>query len=68
MGSDPLATPFLIGCGLREFSIVSSDIPALKARVANHSITECEALAAECIKLSSSQAIKALLEAFLKEH
>ncbi|ACF12222.1 phosphoenolpyruvate-protein phosphotransferase [Chlorobaculum parvum NCIB 8327] len=68
MGSDPLATPFLIGCGLREFSIVSSDIPALKARVANHSITECEALAAECIKLSSPQAIKARLEVFLKEH
>lgn len=68
MGSDPLAAPFLVGCGLREFNIVSSDIPALKARVANHTIAECEALAAECIKLSSLQAIKSRLEAFLKEH
>lgn len=68
MGSDPLATPYLIGCGLREFSIVSSDIPALKARVGNYSIEECEALASECITLPNPQKIKARLEAFLKEH
>lgn len=68
MGSDPLATPLLIGCGLREFSIVSSDIPALKARVGNYTIEECEALASECITLPNSQKIKARLEAFLQEH
>jgi len=68
MGSDPLATPFLIGCGLREFSIVSSDIPALKTHLANYTVEECEALAAECIKISKPQAIKSHLEAFLAEH
>ncbi|MBN1928438.1 MAG: phosphoenolpyruvate--protein phosphotransferase [Chlorobiaceae bacterium] len=68
MGSDPLATPFLIGCGLREFSLVSSDIPALKARVASYTIAECEALASECLKLSSAPAIKERLDVFLKEH
>jgi phosphotransferase system enzyme I (PtsI) len=68
MGSDPLATPYLIGCGLREFSIVSSDIPALKAMVGKYTVEECEALAAECLKLSSASAIKARLEAFVKAH
>lgn len=68
MGSDPLATPYLIGCGLREFSIVSSDIPALKAMVGKYTVEECEALAAECLKLSSASAIKAHLEAFVKAH
>jgi len=33
MGSDPLALPFLLGCGLRHFSTVSSDIAKLKAQV-----------------------------------
>jgi phosphoenolpyruvate-protein phosphotransferase (PTS system enzyme I) len=68
MGSDPLATPYLIGCGLREFSMVSSDIPAFKAMVGKYTVEECEALAAECLKLSSSAAIKARLEAFVTEH
>lgn len=68
MGSDPLATPYLIGCGLREFSIVSSDIPALKAMVGKYTVEECEALAADCLKLSSPSAIKARLEAFVSEH
>ncbi len=67
MGSDPLATPFLIGCGLRDFSVVSSDIPALKAMVGKYTVEECEALTAECLKLSSPQAIKARLEAFVRE-
>jgi phosphotransferase system enzyme I (PtsI) len=68
MGSDPIATPYLIGCGLRDFSMVGSDIPALKATVAKYTVEECEALAAECLKLSSSSAIKARLEAFVKAH
>jgi phosphotransferase system enzyme I (PtsI) len=68
MGSDPLATPFLIGCGLRDFSMVSSDIPALKATVGKYTVEECEALATECLKLSSSSAIKSRLEAFVREH
>ena len=67
MGSDPLATPFLIGCGLRNFSVVSSDIPALKAMVGKYTVEECEALTAECLKLSSPQAIKSRLEAFVRE-
>lgn len=68
MGSDPLAAPYLIGCGLREFSIVSSDIPALKAMVGKYTVEECETIAAECLKLSSASAIKSHLETFVKAH
>jgi phosphotransferase system enzyme I (PtsI) len=68
MGSDPLATPYLIGCGLREFSMVSSDIPTLKGMVGKYTVEECEALTAECLKLSSASAIKERLEAFVKAH
>jgi phosphotransferase system enzyme I (PtsI) len=68
MGSDPLATPYLLGCGLREFSMVSSDIPTLKGMVGKYTVEECEALTAECIRLSSASAIKARLEAFVNAH
>ncbi|NTU57990.1 MAG: phosphoenolpyruvate--protein phosphotransferase [Chlorobiaceae bacterium] len=68
MGSDPLAIPFLIGCGLREFSIVSSEIPALKTAVNRYSIDECEALAAECLMMHKVEAIKTRLEEFVQAH
>ena len=45
MGSDHLALPFLLGCGLRKFSVVVSDIPKLKSLVSRYSIAETEALA-----------------------
>jgi phosphotransferase system enzyme I (PtsI) len=68
MGSDPLATPFLIGCGLREFSMVSSDIPTLKSMVGKYTIEECDALVAECLRLPSASAIKEHLESFVRTH
>ncbi|NTW64231.1 MAG: phosphoenolpyruvate--protein phosphotransferase, partial [Chlorobiaceae bacterium] len=40
MGSDPLALPFLIGCGLRKFSVVSADIANLKRFVSRYSVAE----------------------------
>ncbi len=68
MGSDPLALPFLLGCGLRRFSVVSSDIPKLKSLVSRYSIAETEALAEECLRLDTSAKIKACLEAFQADH
>ncbi len=68
MGSDPLALPFLLGCGLRRFSVVSSDIPKLKSLVSGYSIAETEAVAEECLKLDTSAKIKACLEAFQAAH
>jgi phosphotransferase system enzyme I (PtsI) len=68
MGSDPLALPFLLGCGLREFSMVSSEIPSMKALLAHYSIAECEQLTAVCLKLDNAAKIKARLEEFRNIH
>ncbi len=68
MGSDPLALPFLLGCGLRRFSVVSSDIPRLKSLVSRVSIAEAEALAETCLTLDTTEHIKACLEAFQAGH
>ena len=68
MGSDPLALPFLLGCGLRRFSVVSSDIPKLKSLVSNYAIAETEALVDECLTLDTSAKIKTCLEAFQAGH
>jgi len=68
MGSDPLALPFLLGCGLRKFSVVISDIAKLKSQVSRYSVVETEALARECITLGSSNEIKACLERFQAAH
>ena len=68
MGSDPVAMPYLIGCGLRAFSIVNSDIPAMKAAVNRYTIEECEALAAECLIMHNAATIKSRLEEFAQTH
>ncbi|NTV05193.1 MAG: phosphoenolpyruvate--protein phosphotransferase [Chlorobiaceae bacterium] len=68
MGSDQLALPFLLGCGLRKFSVVVSDIPKLKSLVSRYSLYETEALAEECISLDTSAAVKACLEKFQAAH
>jgi phosphotransferase system enzyme I (PtsI) len=62
MGSDPLALPFLLGCGLRHFSVVSSDIAKLKSLVGRYTLEETEGLARECLMLTTAEAIKDRLE------
>ncbi len=68
MGSDPLALPFLIGCGLREFSVVSSDVPVLKAVGRHLTVSESETLASECLTFDSAEKIKARLKEFQTHH
>uniref|UniRef100_Q3AQ63 Phosphoenolpyruvate-protein phosphotransferase n=1 Tax=Chlorobium chlorochromatii (strain CaD3) TaxID=340177 RepID=Q3AQ63_CHLCH len=68
MASDSLALPFLLGCGLRNFSVVVSEIAELKAHVARYALAETEALAQECLALNNPAAIKARLEAFQAAH
>ncbi len=68
MGSDPLALPFLVGCGLRVFSVVSADIPLLKTLGRHLDVKESEALARECLSFDSSEKIKAHLKEFQMRH
>jgi phosphoenolpyruvate-protein phosphotransferase (PTS system enzyme I) len=64
MGSNPLALPFLLGCGLTRFSIVESDIPNLKTQVSRYTLDETAELARQCLKIETTAEVKACLEAF----
>jgi phosphotransferase system enzyme I (PtsI) len=68
MGSDVVALPFLLGCGLREFSVVSSDIPKLKTHISRYTLADTVKLAEECLKLGSAAKVKARLEEFKRAH
>jgi len=64
MGSDPLALPFLIGCGLKIFSVVSSDISELKSLARHFTVDESRELVKECLSLPTASKIKACLKKF----
>ncbi|ASQ89817.1 phosphoenolpyruvate--protein phosphotransferase [Prosthecochloris sp. GSB1] len=68
MGSDPFALPFLVGCGLREFSIVSADIPQLKTLSRFFTVAEAEKLAQKCLKYPKASEIKTCLRKFHDDH
>ena len=64
MGSDPLALPFLVGCGLKEFSVVSADIPQLKALARRFTVDETRELVKDCLNLPTASKIKDRLKKF----
>ena len=68
MGSDPLALPFLVGCGLKEFSVVSADIPRLKSLARYFTVDETRELVKDCLGLPTASKIKAGLTKFLTDH
>ncbi len=68
MGSDPLALPFLVGCGLREFSVVSADIPQLKRLVRFFSVSEAEKITETCLSYAKASDVKACLQEFHDLH
>lgn len=68
MGSDPFALPFLVGCGLRQFSVVSADIPQLKTLSRFFTVVEAEELAQQCLKHPKASEIKACLKKFHDDH
>jgi len=68
MGSDPFALPFLVGCGLRQFSVVSADIPQLKTLSRFFTVAEAEELAQQCLKHPKASEIKACLRRFHDDH
>ncbi len=68
MGSDPLALPFLIGCGLKVFSVVSSDIPRLKSQARYFTVEESREVVKDCLNLPTASKIKASLKKFQADH
>ncbi len=68
MGSEPLALPFLVGCGLKEFSVVSADIPQLKSLARGFTVAETRELVKDCLSLPTASTIKASLKKFQADH
>jgi len=67
LASDPLAVPVLVGMGVDELSVSVPSIPEIKALVRKFSKTECEALTAEVLTLSTASEVRARLSKAIKE-
>jgi phosphocarrier protein FPr len=63
LAGDPLATPVLVGLGVRELSMSAPAIPAVKRAVRAVDLDRARALAAEAIGLPSAAAVRELLRA-----
>jgi len=61
IASDPAAIPLLIGVGVRELSVVSAAIAAVKRQVRCLEIGACAALAARALEAESAEAVRALV-------
>ncbi len=66
MAGDTLATPLLLGLGLRSFSVSPSSIPYIKKLINNVSIQDCQILVDQIKKLDTHEEIMAILNNFLK--
>ncbi|ROO38725.1 MULTISPECIES: phosphoenolpyruvate--protein phosphotransferase [unclassified Pseudomonas] len=58
LASDPLATPVLIGLGVRELSVSPPQIGEIKERVRHLDATQCACLSTELLNLGSAQAVR----------
>ncbi|WLH45197.1 phosphoenolpyruvate--protein phosphotransferase [Pseudomonas beijingensis] len=58
LASDPLATPVLVGLGVRELSVSPPQIGEIKARVRQLDTVKCACLSAELLNLASAAAVR----------
>ncbi|BBP57542.1 phosphoenolpyruvate--protein phosphotransferase [Pseudomonas sp. St316] len=58
LACDPLATPVLIGLGVRELSVSAPQIAEIKARVRQLDTVKCACLSAELLNLGSAAAVR----------
>jgi len=58
LASDPLATPVLVGLGVRELSVSGPQIGEIKERVRQLDAAECRRIAHDLLKLSSARAVR----------
>ena len=61
MAADPVLTPFLLGLGLRLFSMSPRSIPVIKKRVWELEIMSLQETVEECLNLRTAEEIRALL-------
>jgi multiphosphoryl transfer protein len=58
LASDPLATPVLLGLGVRELSVSPPQIGEIKDRVRHLDAVQCARLSAELLNLGSADAVR----------
>jgi phosphoenolpyruvate-protein phosphotransferase len=60
VAADRFAVPLLLGLGVRELSVVSAAVPAVKQQVRGLRIDDCRELAMRCLDLASPAEVRAL--------
>lgn len=68
LAADTLATPLLVGLGLKALSVSAISIPYIKRIVKNLSYTDAKALAEKALLADTHDEVAALLKEFEKEH
>ncbi|WP_028537006.1 phosphoenolpyruvate--protein phosphotransferase [Paludibacterium yongneupense] len=67
LASDPLAVPALVGMGVDELSVSVPSIPEIKALIRKFTKVECEELAADVLRLSTTTEVRARLTHAIKD-
>jgi phosphoenolpyruvate-protein phosphotransferase len=62
VAADRTAVPILLGLGVRELSVVSAVIPAIKRQVTELNISDCKDIAQRCLALGSAAEVRSLVE------
>jgi multiphosphoryl transfer protein len=68
LAADADAVPLLIGFGIRELSVASSQLPRLKALVRTLAIGACADLARRALELANASEVRALVRAWRAQH
>jgi phosphocarrier protein FPr len=58
VASDEIAVPLLVGLGVRELSVGPHAVPAVKARVRELDLGQCELLAKQTLRLESAAEVR----------
>ena len=61
MGGDPVAAALLVGLGLRELSMSTVSIPAVKSLLLSTTLKDVEQIAATVMKMTNSSGVAAFL-------
>ncbi|NJR14462.1 MAG: phosphoenolpyruvate--protein phosphotransferase [Calothrix sp. CSU_2_0] len=64
LGSDPIATPILLGFGIDDVSLNPQAIPRFKKSITRLSLIEAEAIASEALKQDSATKVREMLMTF----
>lgn len=67
IAGEPQAVPILVGLGVDELSVGLPLVPAVKARIREYSLKDCQELAAKALDMESAAEVRALCPDSLEE-